>query len=95
MQPTQPTSMKLPLCIHIFFSTIFFLMQISLFSFQNSITLTLFYFKEAIAALDSDLTCCYRNCCLFHETLLKCGNSIKFTSIKSKNVWNKRYPSKS
>ena len=42
MQPTQPTSTKLPLSIHIF-STIFFLMQIFLFSFRNSITLTLYY----------------------------------------------------
>ena len=64
MQPTQPTSMKLPLCIHIFFQQYFSNANFS-FLFPK---FCCFNFKEAIAAFDSDLTCCYQNCCFFHET---------------------------
>ena len=83
-----------PNCHSVFifsFSTIFFLMQIFLFSFQNSIT----YFnlnhttskKPYLLLIETRLTRCYQNCCFFHETLLKCAWIIdKVTHLKIKRM---------
>ena len=97
MQPTQPTSTKLPLSYsYFFFNNIFsnanfsFLFPKFYYFYLNHTTSK----KPYLLLIETRLTRCYQNCCFFHETLLKCGNSIKFTPITPKNVWNKRYPSK-